>query len=205
MSALRTGLCSLAIVIAGTGLFAHVTQGFQAYTSEGLLRLSVQQEPRQIPAALLQAANGRSIRLTDLQGRWLVAGFMYTRCPTICSIQGAGFAQLQGLLRDAIARGQVELVSISFDPEHDTPQALTRYQQRYGDVQPGWLALRPQTSAGLEELLAVFGVKAIPDRLGGFEHNAAFNLIDPAGRLVAVLDWDDPQSAARQLRTELAP
>lgn len=204
MSTLRTGLCSLAVVVAGVGLLAGVTHGFQGYTSESLLRLSVQQRPRTVPAAALQAADGRLIRLADLQGRWLVVGFMYTRCVTICSVQGGGFVQLQKLLRDALARRRAELVSISFDPEHDTPDALTRYQRRYGDVQPGWLAVRPQDSAGLEALLDAFGVKAIPGDLGGFEHNAAFNLVNPAGQLVAILDWDDPQAAARRVQAELA-
>jgi len=203
MSTLQTVLSSLIIAAAGTGMFATVTHGFQAYTSAGLLRVSIQQAPRSVPAVPMQAANGHLINMAQLRGRWLVAGFMYTRCPTLCSVQGSGFAQLRAALRDAIAQHQVSLVSISFDPRHDTPAALSNYQQRYGAVTDGWLAMRPTNRDGLQTLLEVFGVKAIPDGLGGFEHNAAFNLINPEGQLVAILNWDDPLAAARHVLAQL--
>lgn len=205
MSVLRTGLCSLALVAAGTGLLATVTHGFQAYTSAGLLRLSVRQSPRTVPDVVLQAADGSLTRIAQMRGRWLVAGFMYTRCATVCSIQGSGFAQLRALLREAIARRQVGLLSISLDPGHDTPAALARYQQRHDDAHDGWLAARPRSRADLRTLLDVFGVKAIPDGLGGLEHDAAFNLIDPAGRLVEILDWNDPQAAADHVLARIRP
>jgi len=53
--------------------------------------------------------------------------------------------------------------------------------------------------------MRVFGVVAVPDGLDGFVHNAAIAVVDPDGRLVAILDWDDPQGAARYVMKELAP
>ncbi|CAM5782718.1 SCO family protein [Castellaniella caeni] len=203
MSALRTCAASLAILAAGTGLFAATTHGFHVYTSEGALRLSVQQAPRPLPDVTLQAADWRRLRLADFHGTWLVVGFMYTRCTTVCSIQGSGFAQLHAALRHAIGAHQVRLLSISFDPRHDAPAALMRYRQRYDAPGAGWLAARPRNEADLRALLTTFGVRAIPDGLGGYEHNAAFNIIDPQGRLLAVLDWDDPQAAARYVLAQL--
>ncbi|MFA7438588.1 SCO family protein [Castellaniella sp.] len=255
MSAIKTGLCSAAILAAGIVVFANVTHGFSAYTTESALRQSVQAAPRALPAVQLQAADGSMLSLgasgsrrpagadgVAAPGPWRVAGFMYTRCTTVCSVQGSEFAQLQQQLAPAIAQGQVELLSISFDPAHDTPAALRRWQQRfaggasgwasdgaYGGVSgrashgasgeavtrraldgspapadAGWRVARPLDDADLDALLRVFGVKAIADGLGGYEHNAAFNLIDPQGRLVAVLDWRDPQAAAQRIRSALA-
>lgn len=239
MSAIKTGLCSAAILAAGIVVFASVTHGFSAYTTESALRQSVQAAPRALPAVQLQAADGSMLSLgasgsrrpagadgVAAPGPWRVAGFMYTRCTTVCSVQGSEFAQLQQQLAPAIAQGQVELLSISFDPAHDTPAALRRWQQRFaggasdgasgeavtrraldGSPAPadaGWRVARPLDDADLDALLRVFGVKAIADGLGGYEHNAAFNLIDPQGRLVAVLDWRDPQAAAQRIRSALA-
>lgn len=204
MSMLRTSLCSLAILAAGTGLFATATQGFQSYTSEGLLRLSVRQAPRPIPGIMLQTATGGLSRLTGQHGQWLIVGFMYTRCATVCSLQGSGFAQLQALLQTPIAQGQVSLLSISLDPERDTPSALMRYQQRHSETGDGWLVTRPQSQADLQTLMDTFGVKAIPDGLGGLDHNAAFNLIGPTGMLVNILDWDDPQAVANYVLARLS-
>ena len=44
----------------------------------------------------------------------------------------------------------------------------------------------------------------IADGLGGYEHNAAILVVDPAGRLFAVIDWDAPQDALRVVRQGLA-
>jgi protein SCO1/2 len=45
--------------------------------------------------------------------------------------------------------------------------------------------------------MRAFGVTVIPDGLGGFVHNAAIAVVDPEGRLVAIMDWDAPADAAR--------
>ncbi|MFT0534422.1 SCO family protein [Castellaniella hirudinis] len=198
MSTLKTGLCSLAIAAAGVGALAWATHGFQAYTREGLLRLSVQQAPRPLPSVALQGADGQTAAWpgTRPAGQWIIAGFMYTHCATVCRVQGSEFTQLQALLQPQIRQGRVRLISISFDPARDTPAALARYLLRH-DAAPGaWDAARPARPGELAALLDAFGVQIIPDGLGGFEHNAAFNLIDPQGRLAAILDWDDPQAAA---------
>lgn len=202
-SVLRTCASSLAILAAGAGLFAAATHGFRTYTSEGALRLSVRQAPRAVPDVTLQAADRRQLRLADFHGTWLVVGFMYTRCTTVCSVQGSGFAQLHAALRHAIGARQARLLSISFDPQHDSPTALARYRQRYDTPGAGWLAARPRNEADLRALLTTFGVRTIPDGLGGYEHNAAFNIIDPQGRLVAILDWDAPLAAARYVLAQL--
>jgi protein SCO1/2 len=58
-------------------------------------------------------------------------------------------------------------------------------------------------AAGLAALRRVFGVTAVRDGMGGFVHNAAIAVVDPEGRLVAILDWDDPRAAARYVLARL--
>ena len=203
MSALRALLASLLILAAGVAVLSLATDGLRAFTTETARRIEVREHPRAVPDVALQAADGQRLQFDALRGRWLLVDFIYTRCLTYCSVQGGEFARLQDRLAAPIARDRVKLLSISFDPAHDDPARLADYQQRFGDRGAGWIAARPVDAAGLAALSRVFGVTAVPDGLGGFVHNAAIAVVDPDGRLVAILDWDDPRAAVRYLAARL--
>ncbi len=200
---LRALLASLAILAAGLAVLSHATDGFRAFTTETARRIEVREHPRPVPDVLLQTADGQHLRLHALRGRWLLVDFIYTRCPTLCTAQGSEFARLQGRLAGPIARRRITLLSISFDPDNDDPARLADYQQRFGDRGIGWIAARPADATGLGQLSRVFGVTAVPDGMGGFVHNAAIAVVDPGGRLVAILDWDDPGAAASYVEARL--
>ena len=193
---MRSLLASLVILAAGIAILSLATDGFSAFTTEAARRVDVREHPRAVPDVTLQTADGQHIDFKSLRGRWLLVDFIYTRCMTYCSVQGGAFARLQDRLTAPIARDEVALLSISFDPEHDDPERLADYQRRFGDRGAGWLAARPADAAGLAALHRVFGVTAVPDGLGGFVHNAAIAVVDPRGQLVAIMDWDDPRAAA---------
>ncbi|MEO8803521.1 MAG: SCO family protein [Rudaea sp.] len=197
MAAWRTLLVSLIVLAAGVGVLANATDGWHAFTTETARRIDVRDHPRPVPNLPLQIADGTRSSFGQLRGRWLLVDFIYTRCLTFCSVQGGEFAQLQRQLTTLIGANKLALLSVSFDPAHDDPPALAAYQRRHRDSGSGWIAARPVDHADLVELMRVFGVVAVPDGLGGFVHNAAIAVVDPDGRLVAILDWDDPQRAAR--------
>lgn len=204
MSVLRTLLASLLILAAGVLTLAAATDSFQAFTSETARRIDVRDSPRTLPPVPLETAAGSTITTADLRGRWVLVDFIYTTCTTYCPAQAMEFARLEGRLAAPIAARQVALLSVSFDPARDGPAELARYQAHAGGGGPGWIAARPVTRTGLDTLLRTFGVTAIPDGLGGYVHNAAINIVDPAGRLVAITDWDSAGAAERYLRRELA-
>jgi len=202
---LQTLLASALIAAGGLASFAAITHDFRVFTTEGARRLAIDEQPRAIPDGELQAADGRLLHLRDLQGQWLLVDFVYTRCLTWCSLQGNDFARLQDRFAGPIRDGRLKLLSISFDPEHDDPEALAAWQQRSMDRGQGWLAARPTNPPELERWLESFQVRAIPDGWGGYVHNAALNVIDPSGHLVRILDWDDTAGATRLLSAELEP
>ncbi len=204
MTVLRTLLLSVAFLAAGIGVLAVATDGFRAYTSETARRIDVREHPRTVPPFALETASGEHTSFGALRGRWLLVEFIYTRCPTYCSVQGGEFARLQRELADPIARAQIVLISVSFDPQRDDPDALAGYMHRNGSRGAGWIAARPVDPADLAALLRVFGVVAVPDGLDGFVHNAAIAVVDRAGRLVAILDWDDARGAARYVTQRLS-
>ena len=205
MAVLRTLLVSLVVLAAGAGALAGVTDGFRAFTAETARRIDVREHPPAAPPLSLQTAAGARISFDQLRGRWLLVDFIYTNCMTYCSVQGGEFARLQRELAVPIAADQVALLSISFDPERDDPAALASYQRIHGDHGAGWIAARPVDHAELAALMRVFRVVAVPDGLGGFVHNAAIAVVDPDGRLVAILDWDDVHGAARYVTQRLTP
>lgn len=188
MRTLRTLLASIFLLLGGGVAFAVLTDGYTAFTTESARRLRVETQRPLMPAVALETQTGQHIDLADLRGRWLVVDFIYTRCQSYCLALGAEFAQLQDLLAAPLASGDALLLSISFDPQHDTPERLARYLQRFGNQRQGWLAVRPVTADDLHRVKEAFGIIAISDGLGGFEHNAGLQVVDPQGRLVKILD-----------------
>jgi protein SCO1/2 len=85
-----------------------------------------------IPDVQLVRADGKTVDLSrELNdGRPVVLNFIYTTCTSVCPLTSQTFAELQRKL--GAARNSVHLVSISIDPEQDTPARLRDYAQRFG-------------------------------------------------------------------------
>lgn len=203
MRLLRTLIVSVALALAGGAALYAATGGFQAFTTESARRLAVRQHPVDLPEVTLETQSGARIDLAGLRGKWLLVDFIYTRCPTYCAALGSEFAQMQERLAAPLAQGEVQLVSISFDPAHDTPPALASYLQRAHSRGAGWLAARPVDPDGLERLKRSFGITVIADGLGGYTHNAAIHVIDRGGRLIEIVDAGQSSLAARTVLEDL--
>jgi len=89
------------------------------------------------PPVKLVRDDGKAVTLSDEldDGRPVVVNFIYTTCTAICPVTSKVFQQLQGKLGPD--RAKVHLVSISLDPEEDTPARLTEYAKKY-KAGPGW-------------------------------------------------------------------
>lgn len=203
MPILRTLLASVLLLALGGAVLTVATDGFHAFTSETARRLAVQRDPPPVPTVLLETQSGARLDLAELRGRWVLVDFVYTRCLTWCLALGGEFAQLQDQLAAPLADGRLVLLSISFDPVHDTPAELAAYQQRFRGRGHGWIVARPTSEDGLRQLLRTFGVTVVPDGMGGYVHNAAIQVVDPQGRLVLILDAGNPQAVAQTMRRKL--
>lgn len=205
MRLLRTLFVSAALVLVGGVVLYATTDRLRAFTTEAARRIAVRQHPVDIPLVTLETQSGARIDVAGLRGKWLLVDFIYTRCPAYCAALGSEFAQLQDRLAGPLAKGAVELVSISFDPAHDTPPELTAYLQRARSRGAGWLAARPVGRDGLDQLKTSFGITVIPDRMGGYVHNAAIHVVDPQGRLIEIVDAGQSDLAARAVLEKLGP
>ena len=124
MSALRTAVLSVALLVAGGEGIAIATDGFRAFTTETARRLAVRRRPVGLPAVPLENQSGVAFTVDDLRGRWVLVDFIYTRCLTMCAVLGGDFSQLERQLAEPIARGRLQLLSVSFDPAHDAPASV---------------------------------------------------------------------------------
>lgn len=200
---MRSVAAGLLILGLGLGLLWFGTDGLSAFTSETARRNAVLAKPRPVPNPLLEDQDGRLFSLREYAGRLVAVEFVYTRCRTVCSALGAGFRQIRDHIPPAALEHDFVLLSISFDPEHDTPPQLEAYARRFGAGGGEWRVARVRSEADLKPMLDAFGITVIPDGMGGFEHNAAIHLLDRTGRLALIADYDKPLAFATHVRTRL--
>jgi cytochrome oxidase Cu insertion factor (SCO1/SenC/PrrC family) len=97
-----------------------------------------------VPDFSLLERGGRRVMLAGLRGKVWVANFIYTHCTDTCPLQSARMAQLQA---EFSAEPDLRLVSITVDPEQDTPQVLAEYAGRFGADRDRWLFLTGEKKA----------------------------------------------------------
>lgn len=90
-----------------------------------------------VPDVTLVNQDGQRVRLRDLidGGKPVVLDFIYGTCTTICPVLSANFTNFQRRLGEDA--GKIQLVSISIDPENDTPAVMKTYLKNYR-ARPGW-------------------------------------------------------------------
>ena len=108
------------------------------------------------PDLELVTQDGKTVRFYDdlVAGRIALINFMFTTCTSICPPMTANLAQVQRLLKDYLG-DRVVMISISVDPETDTPAVLKAYAERYG-ARPGWYFLTGPR-AHIDAVVSKFG------------------------------------------------
>jgi protein SCO1/2 len=135
-----------------------------------------------LPEFTLLDQEGRAVPGGRFRGKQVVLNFIFTRCPiaTMCPAATERMAQLQKAARAAGAK-DFELVSISLDPEYDTPGVLKEYAELRGLDTSNWSFLTGPDVA-VRHLLAQLGV--IREFEGAtIKHTLATVLINPEGKI----------------------
>ncbi|CAG0956640.1 SCO1 protein [Methylophilaceae bacterium] len=188
---MKTAVASALVLVLAYLAVAGLTENFQAFTREQARRLIVSQTTPLLPDTIMLDQHGVEHALRD----WVIAGkrllvidFIYTRCNTVCLSLGNEFQQLQEFIGSRNLQARVALLSISFDPAHDTPEALASYAARLKADERIWRFATVKNRNDLDGLLRFFMVTAISDELGGYQHNAALLGVSPEGRLQGIED-----------------
>ena len=125
-----------------------------------------------VPDFTLTSQTGGKVTLADLKGKVWVADTFYTTCPGPCPMMSS---HMSTVARQTASLANVRLVSLSVDPEHDTPAVLLAYAQRYHADPERWFFL---TGPRLDlNHVSVDGLHlSIVD--GTLDHNIKFALVD---------------------------
>ena len=156
-----------------------------------------------VPEFSLIERSGNPVRLGDLAGKVWVVNFIYTTCTTTCPIQSAAMAKLQSNLDP---REQVQLVSITVDPERDTPEILSRYADRFGAHPDRWLFLTGKKKAIYQLALQGFRLSVAPvsdhiqPRENDFIHSSRLVLVDGSAKIRGYYPGNDPEALRRLTR-----
>lgn len=157
----------------------------------------------QLPDGILTAEDGRSIRFSDFRGKAVAFTFFFTRCPmpNYCPLMNRNFAAGRDLITSTPnAPTNWEFLSISFDPENDTPEVLSSFGgfYRHGNSSHWLFASAPtNTLAVLAPSLDLMVVH----RGSSISHNLRTVVLDPHGRIYR--QFDGNQWTSRQLADAL--
>jgi protein SCO1/2 len=130
------------------------------------------------PEFALLNQEGKRFESTKLHGKVIVLNFIFTTCTDVCPLFTANLAQLQRTLKNEA--GNVFFVSITTDPEVDSPKVLKSYAQRYGADFQNW-AFLTGSEAQLKEIWKGFGVRVIKKGRGLVQHTSLTTVIDRQG------------------------
>ena len=133
------------------------------------------------PAFTLTAQDERRLSLADLRGKVVVLTFIYTACADTCPLLTAKMATLQGRL-GADFGARVFFVSVTVDPERDTPAVLKGYGTAHGARFDGW-AFLTGTPAEIRDVGKRYGIFAKTTARGDVDHTFLTSVIDPRGVL----------------------
>lgn len=143
--------------------------------------------------------SGRTVANADLAGDVWIAAFIFTRCKSSCPVITTRMRRLQ----DELAGTGVRLVSLSVDPERDTPEVLAEFARGYGADPDRWWFLTGEKAATYDLIRRGFLLSVAeaggPDLASGseeFTHSDRLALVDRGNRVVGLFASGDESEVA---------
>jgi protein SCO1/2 len=146
-------------------------------------------------------ADGRTVRSSDFQGKWLLVYFGYTHCADLCP---TGLTAMVTALDDiGAAAAHIQPLFVTVDPERDKGPLLREFSQSFD----GRLIGLGGSVAQIREAAAALGVsfEKVAQENGGYsiDHSSTYTLVDPARSRAVVLRLAEPHMIAARLIEEL--
>lgn len=147
-----------------------------------------------VPDATFLDQDGKQRSFADFRGSRVVMTFIYTECPlpTFCPLIDRRFAAMQKPIADDPSMKDVRLVTVSFDPEHDTPDVLKAHARQLNADHSRWTFLTGNRD-DIDRFASRFGVqvsRAMNDPRD-ITHNLRTVIIDKDGKLVKTYTGND--------------
>jgi protein SCO1/2 len=151
---------------------------------------------QKVPDFSLLDQMSRTVRLSQFEGKVVAMTFIYTRCPLpdYCFRLSNNFRRVEQRFSKRLGT-DLELLSVTFDPVHDTPDVLAKYAEVWKAEGDGWRFLTGPLP-DVKQVCSRFGMSFWPDE-GALTHSLHTVVIDRRGRLVANIEGN--QFTAEQL------
>jgi protein SCO1/2 len=153
------------------------------------------------PDFTLTSQDGAEVTLRDFRGKVVAIAFIYTSCPEVCPMLSDKLARVQDALGPDFG-SRIAFLSITVDPEHDTPGVLKEYAEALDADLAGWSFLTGEPAA-VREVARRYGVAVAPAADGQVDHTLLTTLIDRQGMMrVQYLGYRfDPEEFRRDLQS----
>ena len=159
-----------------------------------------------VPKFSFAETNGRRVTLADLKGKEWIVKLIYTSCPDTCPVQSAQMRQIQ---EDFQNDKDLRLVSITVDPERDTPQVLSQYAKRFSADPARWFFLTGEKETIYKFAQDGFRLGAVeiphekrPESGATHTHSPRFVIVDRAAQIRGYYVSTDVE-AMKRLRRDL--
>ena len=148
--------------------------------------------------------SGGKFHFKNLHGKVVVVAFAYTTCPDVCPLITAALRQVQSKLTKE-ERNDSHLLTVTTDPEIDSPKVLAAYAKRYGAELGGWSFLTGDEST-LKSVWKNFGVGVKRKARGLVDHTPLTAIVDRQGtlRFAYIGPSPDVKSMLRDMRALMA-
>jgi protein SCO1/2 len=169
----------------------------------------------EVPNFALLNQDGKEIRIRNYRGKVLMLTFIYTRCPdpNQCTLMSSNFATIdQQLQKQPELYKNSHLLSISFDPDYDTPKVLRSYGAahtgRYTDETFDHWEFATGTKEAVKGLAQFFGMRYFHDTTSGEEsvvHSLRTAIITPEGKIFKVYrgnEWKPDEAISDLLKAQ---
>jgi protein SCO1/2 len=138
-----------------------------------------------VPDFQFRDQNDRPFGRAQMLGKVCVVDFIFTRCQGICPVMANRYTRLHRLFQDA---PELQLISVSVDPDYDTPDILRQYAASYGVTDGRWILLHAPLDHVKDFCENGFLLPAEDLPQG---HSGKFALVDRQGRIRGYYDHDN--------------
>lgn len=166
-----------------------IKASYQALDEKEALKASQSAIGKQLGDYTFLSHGGRTVRMSDYRGKPLVIDMIYTHCPFACTTKSRNLDALK-LSRDALGADSFSVLTIGFDTENDTPEAMDDFAKRIDAKIANWEFV----SADAETIKAVsrdLGFVFSPSPNGGFDHITQTTFIDGQGKVYQQIYGDE--------------
>lgn len=161
----------------------------RVFDEKDALRISQAAVGNQLGDYTFMDRSGRKVRLSDYRGKPLVISMIYTHCPFVCATTTRSLSALKAS-QDALGADNFGVLTVGFDTENDTPEAMDDFAKRMGVNLPKWGFVSSDAET-IRKLSKDLGFVYIPTEEGGFNHTTQTTFVNAQGKVYRQIYGDE--------------